>query len=101
MPTHKTSKAHYEKYAQMAKDAHVKFTSVPFGYSIAEIERLHSSDPNLNNIPLHKWDALVYGYWAYNKRGIVKSLAEGVCMYKHLAIYQLLDAQPIFTDNGG
>ena len=95
---HKTTRAHYEKYKQMLEDAHIKLDNYFLGYDKEYIAEMYNTDPALNTIPLHEWDIIVFSYWAYQGRKIIKTLAEGVCTYKHAVVYQLLEAEPEFTD---
>lgn len=101
---HKTTKAYYEKYAKISREAkiRVQVSTDPNGEKVtsfgkvAWIRRGYNSDPHLNFIPLKRFDSL----YAYH-RGIPKgpsSLAENVCVLKHSLIYDVLGMEPEFTD---
>ncbi len=98
---HRTTRAHYEKYKQMVEDAHIKLGEEFLGYGTEYFLEKYKLDYSLNRIPLMEWDGMVFSYWAYQGRGIIKTLAEGVCTYKHAVVYQLLGAEPEFTDLKG
>lgn len=95
---HKTTKEHYEKYKQKVEDAHIYLDGHCLGYDKEYLQRFYDRDPILNNIPLHEWDQIVYAYWHYQGKEVIQTLAEGVCAYKHAVVYQLLGAEPEFTD---
>ena len=90
---HKASKSHYEKYRDMAKSAGVSFKrdKKPMGYTRDELIELYKKDQHLNNIPLRKFDAMTNMLNAYHV--VKRTLAEGVCLYKHLLIYEVIGAQ--------
>jgi len=92
----KTTKAHYEKYRDMAKRARITLLgSTSFGTK-ERLERLYRADPLLNNIPLYRFDR----YYFRTRRidGGPRSLAENVCMYKHLLTYEVLECTPVFVE---
>ena len=97
----KTTKEHYEKYEKMREDLGLGITNEDefFGISRDELTQLFLNDPYLNNIRLQRWDDMWANYKVYHPRKASgKSLAEGVCVYKHLCIYHFLKAKPEFTN---
>ena len=111
---HKTSKHHYEKYAQMAKDAGVTLLNTRnfLGYNHMKCNQslaghvgcgrcwgcMYIQDNALNSVPLRQFDMLVERFQLYHRHRVIKSLGDGVCMYKHLVIFEILGAEPEFTD---
>ena len=115
--THKTTKEHYEKYRDLAIEARVTlknsrdflgYRNVPCNQSLAG--KLDGAcfgcwrckwmiDKALNCVPLHIWDMMVYSHWGLHGRSVVKTLAEGVSMYKHLVVYEIVGAEPEFVDS--
>ena len=94
---HQTTRQHYYKYKEMAKKLgvtlkHSEFYESYFG-SKKKLLELYKEDPNLNNIPLSKFDRL---HISHHRSGI--SLAENTCMYKHLIFYEILELEPEFID---
>lgn len=90
---HKTTLEHYSKYALLAKISGFKFKDTVLGRPRIQMEKLFSVDPNLNNIPLHEWDRLGSSLLM----GQSVSMAERVCILKHLAIFQFLGAIAVFS----
>ena len=91
---HQTTKRHYEKYRDMAERACITLRdSTSFGTK-ERLERLYKADPLLNNIPLYRFDG--YYYWTRQIDGGPESLAENLCMYKHLLVYEVLGCVPEF-----
>jgi len=91
-----TTRAHYEKYRDMAARAHVTLKdSTSFG-TPDQLRSLYAKDQHLNNIPLARFDALYP--WMRRVAGGPQSMAENCCMYKHLLIYEIIGAVPNFTD---
>jgi len=92
--TNITTKEHYDKYSVMVKKAGLSLKDSALFGTKELIKSKFISDPNLNNIPLSHFDAL----FAWNRRlpNGPKSLSENTCMYKHLLIYEVLNAKPIF-----
>jgi hypothetical protein len=97
----KSTKAHYQKYSELAKVLHISYKNYPnmLGYPKEELIEKFKEDKNLNNIPLQKWDtqALFIPNIKYN--GFTLSLAEKVCLLKHLAIYDIIGAVPELREN--
>lgn len=115
---HRTTREHYEKYEELAKRAHVtlltdneKFLGIlkkPCRDALdaaRDPERgvlgcmgcwlcMYRLDPYLNSVPLRKWDLLVHNLWVHQGRKVVTTLNEGINMYKHLVIYQIVGAVP-------
>lgn len=112
---HKTTREHYEKYAAMALAIGAQ-RLIPLVPATKEhLEKCYPKDQNLNNIPLWKWDGwknemdrykqanqapnLLNVYHilprsAFPKGGL--SLAEVVCLLKHVAIFHILGCEPVF-----
>lgn len=96
---HKTTRDHYEKWEQFAKDRHIAITNLSlFGLAGKEdlLER-YKKDPNLNNIPLSIFDNLWITYRCFC-RPKTWALYEGACVYKHLLKYQVLNLEPSFLE---
>lgn len=94
----KTSKAHYDKYRDLAQRLGIKFNAESpriFGVSIEKLRELFEADPLLNNIPLRRFDNWTETVKFYNRNARL-SLAEGCCLAKHLLIYQVLGIEPEF-----
>jgi hypothetical protein len=94
----KSTRNHYQKYSEIAKLLHMSYknkTSM-FEYSADQLIEKFKEDENLNNIPLAKWDtqALFIPNIKYN--GFTLSIAEKVCLLKHLVIYDIIGAIPEF-----
>jgi len=97
----KTTRSHYEKYKEMARDCHVTFKNkeFPMDRTKETIIELFKRDNHLNNIPLYEFDSYFYvGKFYHGREWIPSSLAENVCMYKHLLIYEVVGAEPVFVD---
>jgi hypothetical protein len=64
--------------------------------------KLFQEDEHLNNIPLEVFDAYFPVLKMYHREEVKKfgpdSFAENCCMYKHALIYQVIGAEPEFTD---
>ncbi len=94
-----TTKEHFEKYAAMfkLKGDHLR-DAVPF--TKKEIEKaLEDGDIHLNTLKLSTWDGAGSQRvgWTNEIDGKkVKSLAEQVCLLKHIAIYHIANYEPIF-----
>lgn len=112
---HRTTREHYEKYRDLAKRAGVTLENVGpvyMGYNVVPCNFALTGevgckrcwgckflqDQWLNSVDLSAFDAAVHSYWMLQGKKVVKTLAEGVCMYKHLVIYQIVKAEPEFTD---
>lgn len=105
---HRTTKEHYEKYRDMATAAGVSLDTdgfMGFRHEPCESERcgecwmcMYMINKHLNFVPLKEWDAIVRSYWACQGRGIIGSLGDGVCVYKHLVLYQILELEPEFAE---
>jgi len=119
---HRTTKEHYEKYRDLAKRAHVtllngngKFLGIsntPCEQALAGARDetrvgaivgcmgcwlcMYRIDQSLNSVPLKKWDMLVWSFWDCQGRKIITNLGDGICMYKHLVIFEILGATPVF-----
>ena len=100
MLTNKTTKKHYEKFKNMAEQTGITFSRSDryFGYTKQEVLELFSKNEHLNNIPLTKFDSM-YLVLPHYTRKIVTNLADNTCLYKHLLIYEVLGATPIFEDS--
>jgi len=97
--TKKTTKEHYEKFRDMAIGAEITLKRLPkpLGYSVEELRKLYIEDNNLNNIPLIELDSFYLCLPSYTRK-IITNMADNCCVYKHLLIYEVLGATPIFTD---
>lgn len=86
--TTKQQDQHFTKYENLFKLKGMQF--LPF--SKKEIEAaLNSGDENLNTLPLRKWDMAAHRVgWTNKKDGkSYKTLAEQVCLLKHIAKYHI------------
>ncbi|MFA5696391.1 MAG: hypothetical protein WC917_02995 [Bacilli bacterium] len=94
----KSTKAHYQKYSDMAKVLHMSYKNYQsmLGYTKEELIEKFKEDKNLNNIPLPKWDIQASFIPNIKYNGFTLSLAEKVCLLKHLAIYDIIGAVPEF-----
>jgi len=59
---------------------------------------MYELDNALNSVPLHRWHGQVAALQVYHDYRVIKSLSDGTCLYKHLVIYDILGAEPVFTD---
>ena len=92
----KSTKAHYQKYSEIAEILHMSYknkTSM-FDFSADELIEKFKEDKNLNNIPLGKWDTQASFIPNIKYNGFILSLAEKVCVLKHLVIYDIIGATP-------
>lgn len=115
----KTSKEHFQKYEDLAKalGVHALASMVPLvGYNT--LQDAFEKDKNLNNIPLPLWDNMDFSvrhlvgmcpkekfleayhkhsrYEGEERQKKIWSLCETVCVLKHVAIYHIIGATPIF-----
>jgi hypothetical protein len=89
----KTTREHYEKYRDLAEQKGVG-ASISMYYLGKPKEKwieLFLEDEHLNNTPLSLYDG------TYVSTGAGISLADNVCMHKHVIIYQIIGATPDFT----
>lgn len=97
-----TTREHYEKYSAilMKKSLYYLKSVVEQIADRATLERVFlEGDTHLNTIALVKWDMAARQYvgatpWQENKS--YASLAEQVCLLKHVAIYHVINATPKF-----
>lgn len=89
-----TTKEHYEKYQRMAKTAGVSLKDNNYFPTKERLLELYQEDQNLNSISLYRFDRL------FNPctPNFPRTLAENVCMYKHLLIYEVLECEPVFEN---
>lgn len=88
-----TTREHYEKYRNLKLQIGVSFKDSCYFGTKEELTELFKEDPNLNQIPLHKFD---YYQPFYNKRLHPVTLSECVCLIKHCLIYEVIGAEPEF-----
>lgn len=95
---HKTTKQHFEKFQEMIEKTGLtlKYTENPFGYTKKELLKLYQEDDLLNNIPLHMFDSYYYFLTPTTKK-IINCLCYNCCCLKHLIIYEVLEATPLFS----
>ena len=92
---HPTTEDHYRKYAELASfTGYATTTYCPVGEYEYLLEK-YLEDRLLNNIPLKVWDN--WGIWL-RLRTKRLSMAELCCLGKHLVIYRILGAIPIFYE---
>lgn len=99
---HKTTEEHYNKYRDMVSRAGITFKnnrSDYMGFNKEQLLELYLEDSFLNNIPLRDFDC-IYLYCPAHIRKIITNLADNICVLKHLLIYEILEATPIFVENG-
>lgn len=101
---HKTTEEHYNKYRDMANSAGIRFNTEDYmgymgymGFTKEQLLKLYIEDNLLNNIPLRDFDSFYFFYLLHTKN-IITNLADNVCVLKHLLIYEVLEAIPIFVD---
>ena len=87
--TNLTTIEHFEKYDNLVQKYQLKNHKLPFKVLINH----YKADKHLNSIPLKKWDVATFNL--PNVYGI--SLAEKVCILKHIAIYHILKCKPKFN----
>jgi len=115
----KTSKEYFEKYEDLAQAFKVSRLSrlVPLvGYNT--LQEAFLQDENLNNIPLRLWDNMDFAvrqvmkdcpldqflavyhkhsnYGEADRKKRIWSLSESVSLLKHVAIYHIIGATPVF-----
>jgi len=92
---HPTTEDFYRKYAELASfTGYATTTYCPVGEYEYLLEK-YLEDRLLNNIPLKVWDN--WGIWL-RLRTKRLSIAELCCLGKHLVIYRILGAIPIFYE---
>ena len=98
---HKTTEEHYNKFRDMASKAGITFknSTLYMGFTKEQLLKLYMEDNLLNNIPLQDFDCL-YLFLPLHTKRIITNLLYNVCVYKHLLIYEVLEATPIFVESG-
>lgn len=93
----KVPREHFEKYAALAKKFHVSLKSckMVLDHTPEEMRYAVQADEHLNNIRLRLWDGMANSF-LFMHRNSGLSLAEAVCMYKHLAIFEFAGCEPEF-----
>ena len=98
------SRRYYDKYKAMAEEYNLIITNLDLFVKgsdprlhLARLYRHFNDDPHLNTIPLHRFDNLYYAYKIYNPRSRI-TLGEYVCALKHMLVFQVLKAKPVFND---
>lgn len=97
---HKTTREHYEKYQAMKIRLGVSYDGSTLFGSKKHLIELYKEDPLLNNISLYRFDGM-YGYLrsaAIQAGYKCFSMAENTCLAKHCLIYEVIGAEPEFTD---
>lgn len=99
----RTTHQHYEKYQAMLENLHINLIGSKCFPSKDRLVELFILDPALNNILLKKFDGFYPSLRMYQRDKVKEfgphSLAENTCLYKHALIYQVIGAEPEFTDN--
>ena len=90
---HPTTEEHYAKYLDLCNSLRFSLSPSEFKGGIPGLRKEYLKDIHLNTIPLKWWDCKAFRIHLPSK-GL--SLAEKVCICKHYAIYNLLEAYPIF-----
>lgn len=94
MKTISTSKQHFEKYATLLVNRKGVINAIPFT-SDKIVKAIEDGNYHLNgDLSLSKWDGAVL-----NNRHLFGglTLAEGVCLLKHAAIYHVAKCVPEFN----
>ena len=91
----KTTSEHYHKYKKMKENLGVIFKEGTAFGSKEHIKQLFLEDPHLNQYPLYMFDSYFY---LFRREGGCRSLAECTCLVKHCLIYDVVGAEPEFTD---
>lgn len=97
----KTTRDHFEKYAALAKKFNISLKGCKtfLDYTPDEMRHAVQADEHLNNIPLCYWDLQASSFFVHNRNSKL-SLAEAVCLYKHLAIFEFAGCEPEFETEG-
>ena len=108
-----TTRAHYEKYAEMAKLSGVTLKGTTISWIVKAVEFIKEVEAKHDIVDDQLTELLnratsIYWYdgffpwtrWSRDNPHGPRSLAENVSMYKHLIAYELLGAVPVFTDKG-
>ena len=96
----KTTEEHYNKFRDMTNKAGITFKNSKYymGFTKDQLLELYNKDNLLNNIPLRDFDCIYMFLPMYVKR-IITNLADNTCVHKHLLIYEVLGATPLFVEN--
>lgn len=96
---HKTTKEHFEKFQAMVEKTGLtlRYSENPFGYTKQELIKLYQKDNLFNNIPLHTFDNSYY-FLTLKEKKQVDCLADNCCLWKHILIYEVLKATPLFLE---
>lgn len=109
-----TTREHYSKFESLSKklaDRDIKWITrgvLTETKGLPDLKFLFSRDPLLNNISLKFWDTLSGAsintvgdiHWFNTNIDFPQglSLAERVCLLKHVTIYKIIKAKPEFGD---
>lgn len=103
-----TTHQHYEKYAWMARACSLTLKDTRIHWIVRAVRRIRNIDHDITGreliVLLNRRTSLHHYDWLYpyhaRKPGGPQSLADNVCMYKHLIMYESLNAESVFTDKG-
>jgi hypothetical protein len=95
MTTKKTTRQHYDKFAELCSAYGLVNANVSYGKTKEEWVKLFNEDEHLNNTPLSFFDRHYHAFRQAFKSG---SLSENVCMIKHHLIFNVIGATPVFKD---
>lgn len=100
----KTTRSHYEKYSEYASKIGVDKLVVFLPGDSEKFTKAFKEDEHLNNIPLVRWDNYHSYVWNLARlNGIQEnggwSMADTVCLLKHVAIYKTAGIRPEFTED--
>jgi len=94
---HTCSRAHYNRYIKLAKQLGIAVRNPQLFVNERSLEaatfavyEAHCKDPDLNTIPLRRFNGVAYSFRAYN--GGVATSGQLVCIYKLLLCASVLGA---------
>lgn len=95
----KTTRKHYEEFRDMAKKAGITLKGAERFGTKEELAKKFLDDPWLNNINMYTAFDPLYPHMLPKMHRLGYkgfSLADNVCLYKHLIIYEILECEPEF-----
>lgn len=98
---HKTTEEHYKKYKEICDERMIAYSYLDnfMGYTAQELLHHYLRDENLNTIPLEKWDHMIQTRNTHPNKTVRKiTIAENVCLNKHIVKYHILGIEPEFIN---
>lgn len=97
----RTTEEHFNKFRDISIKAGISFknSTLYMGFTKDGLLKLYMEDNLLNNIPLQDFDC-IYLFLPLHVKRIITNPSYNVNVYKHLLIYEVLGAIPIFVENG-